>query len=76
MEGWRKDGKRPATFLALFLPVCKSFPLQEQPSIVIDYTMVWVGIDLKDHLVTTLLPWAGTPSTSHASQSPVLLPYY
>jgi len=26
--------------------------------------MVWVGRDLKDHLVPTpTLPWAGTPST-------------
>ena len=25
--------------------------------------MVWVGRDLKDHLVPTPLPWAGTPST-------------
>jgi len=25
--------------------------------------MVWIGRDLKDHLVPTLLPWAGTPST-------------
>lgn len=27
------------------------------------YTMVWVGWDLKDHLVLTPLPWTGTPST-------------
>jgi len=25
--------------------------------------MVWVGRDLKDHLVPTPPPWAGTPST-------------
>jgi len=25
--------------------------------------MVWVGRDLKDHLVLTPLPWAGTSST-------------
>jgi len=25
--------------------------------------MVWVGRDLKDHLVPTPLPWAGAPST-------------
>jgi len=25
--------------------------------------MLWVGRDLKDHLVPTPMPWAGTPST-------------
>ncbi|GAB0189020.1 centromere protein C [Grus japonensis] len=28
-----------------------------------NHRMVWVGRDLKDHLVPTPLPWAGTPST-------------
>ena len=27
--------------------------------------MVWVGGDLKDHLVPTSLPWAGTPGCSN-----------
>ena len=29
----------------------------------LDHRMVWIGKDLKDHLVPTPLPWAGTPST-------------
>ena len=29
-----------------------------------NHRMVWVGRDLKDHLVPTPLPWAGTSSTS------------
>ena len=33
--------------------------------------MVWVGRDLKDHLVPTPLPWAGTPSTRPGAQSPI-----
>jgi len=28
-----------------------------------NHRMVWVGQDLKDHLVPTPLPWTGTPST-------------
>jgi len=29
----------------------------------LNHRMVWVGRDLKDHLVPTTLPWAGTPYT-------------
>jgi len=32
--------------------------------------MVWVGRDLKDHLVPTPLPWAGTPSTRPGCSKP------
>lgn len=31
--------------------------------IVFRIRMVWVGMDSKDHLLPTLLPWAGTPTT-------------
>jgi len=32
--------------------------------------MVWVGRDLKEHLVQTPLPWAGTPSTTPCCPKP------
>jgi len=32
--------------------------------------VVWVGRDLKDHLVPTLLPGAGTPSTRPSCSRP------
>jgi len=32
--------------------------------------MVWVGRDLKDHLVPTPPPWAGTPSTRPGCSKP------
>ena len=32
--------------------------------------MVWVGRDLKDHLVPTPLPWTGTPSTRPGCPKP------
>ena len=41
-----------------------------------NHSMVWVGKDLTDHLVPTLLPWAGTPSTRpHCSKSHPLWPW-
>ena len=32
--------------------------------------MVWAGRDLKDRLVPTPLPWAGTPSTRAGCSEP------
>jgi len=32
--------------------------------------MVWAERDLKDHLVPTPLPWAGTPSTRPGCSKP------
>jgi len=32
--------------------------------------MVWVGRDLKDHLVPTPLSWAGAPSTRSGGSKP------
>jgi len=32
--------------------------------------MVWVGRDLIDHLISTPLPWAGTPSTRPGCSKP------
>ena len=34
------------------------------------HRMVWVGRDLKDHLVPPPLPWAGTPSTRPGCSKP------
>lgn len=36
--------------------------------------MVWVGRDLKDHLVSAPLPWAGTPSTTSGYLEPLQVP--
>jgi len=35
-----------------------------------NHRMVWVGRDLKDHLVPTPLPWAETPSTKPRCSKP------
>ena len=35
-----------------------------------NHGMVWVGRDLKDHLVPPPLPWAGTPSTRPGCSKP------
>jgi len=32
--------------------------------------MAWVGRDLKDHVVPSPLPWAGTPSTRPVCSKP------
>lgn len=37
----------------------------------IDRKMVWVGRDVKDHLLPISLPWAGTPGTRQVVQSPI-----
>jgi len=34
------------------------------------HRVVWVGRDLKDHLIPTPLPWAGTPSTRPGCSEP------
>ena len=34
------------------------------------HRIVWVGRDLKDHLVPTPSPWAGTPSTRPGCSKP------
>lgn len=33
------------------------------------HTMVWGGRDLQDHLISTSLPWAGTPSWTRKLKS-------
>jgi len=35
-----------------------------------DHQMVWVGRDLKHHLVPGPLPWAGTPFTTPGCSKP------
>jgi len=35
-----------------------------------NHRTVWLGRNLKDHLVPTLLPWAGTPSTRSDCSKP------
>ena len=36
-----------------------------------NHSVVWVGRELKDHLVPTPLPWAGTLPLDQAAQSPI-----
>lgn len=35
-----------------------------------DHRMFWVGMDLKDYLILSPLPWTGTPSTDQVLESP------
>jgi len=35
-----------------------------------NHTMVWVRMDIKDHLLPTTLPWAGTTSTGPGCSKP------
>lgn len=37
--------------------------------------LVWVGRDLKGHVVQHLLPWTGTPLTSQMGIPPLMKPY-
>jgi len=32
--------------------------------------MVWIGMDLTDHVIPTRLPWTGTPSTRPGCSTP------
>jgi len=36
--------------------------------------MVWVGMDIKDYVVPTPLPWAGTPSSRPGCSKQITLP--
>jgi len=40
------------------------------PATVWKHRMLWVGRDLKDHLVSITLSWAGTPSTKQGCSKP------
>lgn len=61
---WTRQGSRGAA-------PCTDIAIRESPFHgIIDHRMVWVGSDLKTHLVPPL-PWAGTPRTVQAAPSPV-----
>jgi len=51
------------TFPRLFFCILVTYPYE-------NHRMVCVGRDLIDHLVTTPLPWAGTPSTTSGYSKP------
>ena len=38
-----------------------------------NHRMIWVGRDLKGHLIPNCLPWAGTPSTRPDCSKPHLV---
>jgi len=49
-------------FLVAGVVLCSGFGMKIMLTESQNHRMVWVGRELKGHLVPTLLPWVGTPS--------------